>query len=239
MILAGDIHHMADAVQYAGAVQRYLDCPVIAVPGNHEYYGADLTSALETGWKLAWTHEQMHLLDRGRSDFVVRGRTIAVLGATLWTNFELQGRDLETRARAIAIAQHCLSDFAEIRYEGRRFRAADSLTLHHQAYDWLRFEARQARETADIVVIVTHHAPIPDAIPPQHRGSDLSPAFASDLRAEIESWRPDLWVWGHTHHSMDTQLGGTRLVSAQRGYLGGDEMTQAEIFEPAIVEIGR
>jgi hypothetical protein len=82
---------------------------------------------------------------------------------------------------------------------------------------------------------MTHHAPIPEANPPRHQGGALSPAFVSDLRQEILDWAPDLWVWGHTHHSMETTLGRTKLVSAQRGYIGDEE--GADRFLPALVEI--
>jgi hypothetical protein len=86
-----------------------------------------------------------------------------------------------------------------------------------------------------VVVVVTHHGPIPDANPPQYRGGELVPAFVSDLRSEILEWQPDLWVWGHTHHSMRDRLGRTELVSAQRGYIGSEE--GADSFVPELVLI--
>jgi hypothetical protein len=82
---------------------------------------------------------------------------------------------------------------------------------------------------------MTHHAPIPDANPPVYRGGDLAPAFVSDMRAEIQTWAPDLWAWGHTHYSMEDRIGRTQLVSAQRGYLGMEP--GAESFVPVVITV--
>jgi Icc-related predicted phosphoesterase len=46
----------------------------------------------------------------------------------------------------------------------------------------------------------------------------LSPAFVSDLSALIEEFQPAAWVFGHTHHNIDEQVGSTRIVTNQRGY---------------------
>ena len=59
------------------------------------------------------------------------------------------------------------------------------------------------------IVIATHHAPVLDANPPQYRGGALAPAFVSDLRGELDCWRPNLWVFGHTHHNLDQMIGET------------------------------
>jgi hypothetical protein len=39
-----------------------------------------------------------------------------------------------------------------------------------------------------------------------------------------------LWVHGHTHHCVDYELGGTRILSNQRGY-PRDQTT----FDPGLV----
>lgn len=85
------------------------------------------------------------------------------------------------------------------------------------------------------VVYVTHHAPLLEANPPEYRGGELAPAFVSDMRAEIEAWKPDLWVFGHTHHDVDLVVGKTRVVSQQRGYVGAEPGATA--FRPKLVDL--
>ena len=53
---------------------------------------------------------------------------------------------------------------------------------------------------------------------PIYEGERSNPAFASDLSA-LFCDRVKLWVHGHTHESMDYELGGTRVLCNPRGYL--------------------
>jgi hypothetical protein len=185
----------------------------------------DLRDAVER------TSCRVRFLENERADFVVQGRRLAVLGAALWTDYRVNG---DEQAAMIAAGQ-ALTDHRLIRYGKRRFAPVHARAIHHETREWLGREARRARDEADTVVIMTHHAPIPDANPPQYRGGKLAPAFVSDLRQEILDWQPDVWVWGHTHYSMRGKLGRTELVSAQRGYIGTEE--GAERFVPTVVEV--
>jgi predicted phosphodiesterase len=237
MLLPGDIHSLAGAAAYAGEVAEYLGCDVCFVAGNHEFYNHfDMLEAVASVRSAVQDHPQLHFLDGDRVDLTVDGRSVAILGATLWTDYALLGPSPAAIRRAMATAESVLSDHSHIRYMGRRFKPADALALHRRTREWLSVEAPRARQDAETVVIMTHHAPIHGANG-IHEGGDLSPAFASDLIAEIEVWKPDLWVWGHTHVSLDTCLGATRLVSSQRGYLLDDERAAAETYRPAIIEI--
>lgn len=46
--------------------------------------------------------------------------------------------------------------------------------------------------------------------------------------------RSALWIYGHTHESVDFNIGGTRIVSNPRGYpdASGDSINQD--FDPAL-----
>jgi hypothetical protein len=93
---------------------------------------------------------------------------------------------------------------------------------------FLEAELRKPRGPGEKLVVVTHHAPVPE-MPNEGSGEDpiLDPAFRSDLRA-LMSPAPDdgrgalhpadLWVFGHTHESFDRRIGLTPVVSNQKGY---------------------
>jgi hypothetical protein len=134
-------------------------------------------------------------------------------------------------------ANNQLNDHVHCRLRGSVFGPSAARGLHFTSRAWLGAEIMKIR-AADPnakIVIVTHHAPVLEANPPQYRGGALAPAFVSDMHAEIASWRPDLWVFGHTHHDIDATVGRTRVLSHQRGYVG-HEADSLE-FRPAAIEL--
>lgn len=237
LVLGGDIDSGRSAVEYAAEAAAYCQCPVIFVPGNHEYYGYDIDRELpEMRALAACSNGRVNLLDRDRLDMAIEGRRVAVLGATLWTDYALNGSKTKQIQTAMRNAGFGLNDHTMIRLRGNRFQPFHARQLHDLARRWLAVEIPRARAEADLVVVVTHHAVIgQEASAEEYRGGDLNPAFASDMRTEIEEWGPDLWISGHTHHSFDVQVGRTRCVSAQRGYVGSE--AGAETFVPLIVDV--
>lgn len=239
LILAGDIsHHPGDSIRYAEAAGRYCGCPAVVVPGNHDYYGLDMTGALaDLRQAAAETGGAVALLDTDRVDFTFGGRRVAVLGATLWTDYCLNGASDAAIADAMRVAGSSLKDHSQIYIRGnQRFTPEHAREQHQAARAWFARELPKARNEADVVVSVSHHAVIgQEACAVEFRGGVLDPAFASDLRAEIAQWQPDLWISGHTHHSFDICIGRSRFVSAQRGYVGVEP--GAEDFVPLVVEL--
>lgn len=232
VLMPGDIDIARRGVRYADAVAQYLGCPVYACCGNHDAYGTDLELLIAEGHRVAKEiHGRVTVLERGRADLLVRGRQVAIFGATLWTDYALA----DDPASAMERADRVLNDHTRIRFDDDWLSPADALDIHVVTKAWFEKELLACRDDARLRIVMTHHAPIPDAIPPRYRGDDLSAAFASDLTKEIEFWKPDLWVWGHTHFSMESRVGVTRMVSAQRGYVGVEP--DAESFLPVIVEI--
>ena len=233
-ILAGDVHLGENAVEWANEAARFCGCTAVLVPGNHEFYGSEMSACLERLRGLAArTDGRVRLLDRDRADFVFGGRRLAVLGTTLWTDWCLNGES--QRDKAMRAAGHGLNDHRAIRKGGGHFLPQDALVLHWESREWLAAEIPKAKGEADIVLIVTHHAVTPLANPPEYRGGALSPAFVSNMEDEVGAWAPDMWVTGHTHFSLDVVVGATRVLSSQRGYVGVED--GAEKYLPLIVEL--
>lgn len=67
---------------------------------------------------------------------------------------------------------------------------------------------------------------------PYHRGSVLNSAFASEYGDLIADSRIDAWIYGHSHTNIDTEIGGTRIISNQMGYVFEDEHLMNG-FDPA------
>ncbi|WP_161539696.1 metallophosphoesterase [Paramagnetospirillum kuznetsovii] len=244
VVLAGDIDLDLHGITYADQVALFLGAPVVYVMGNHcAYNGRDLDKLIPDLRAAAKaTCGRVTFLENERATFEFRGEKLHVLGCTLWTDYALLSKSDDDRDAAIVQgmrdAAGGLNDHLCIYLRGNRFAPAMARQLHDVSLAWLRREMTWIRVTEGPdakVLIVTHHAPIPDANPPEYRGGKLSPAFASDLTAEIELWQPDYWLNGHTHFNHDVRIGRTRCLSSQRGYVCSE--AGADTYEPLVVDL--
>jgi len=240
MVVAGDlIPRMERGV--AWLQERVTDRPVIYVPGNHEFYGADVDRTVEKAHAAA-EGSNVHVLQ----DQAVEIAGVAFAGATLWTDFELYG---DARS-AMLVAEELMNDFRRVRVRGyaERFRPQHALARHRASRAFLETEMRRTRTGP--LVVVTHHAPTrgPTERPAVPTGYDLlDAAYRSDLTAMMlaapddgtGALRPaDLWVHGHTHESFDEVVGMTRVVSQAKGYgpwPGREQTWDNPGFDPAFV----
>jgi predicted phosphodiesterase len=210
VVLAGDID-----VGIAGVVwgrQVFPSCPIIYVPGNHEFYGGELPEMLAK-LRRAATKYDVHLLDGDAA--IIKG--VRFLGATLWTDFALYGAAPRHIDHAMAVAAQGMVDYQIIRMPGARMlRPADTLNIHQQQITWLTQQL--AEPSAHPTVVITHHLPHPRSVHAKYAGDGLNPSFASDLSPLVRE-PVQLWIHGHTHESMDYVVNGTRVVCNPRGYL--------------------
>ena len=63
-------------------------------------------------------------------------------------------------------------------------------------------------------------------------GSTISGAFTVELGEYIVDSGIDYWIYGHSHRNIDAQIGGTRILSNQLGYISHGEH-QHNGFDPA------
>jgi hypothetical protein len=130
-----------------------------------------------------------------------------------------------------------MNDFGKIRtarYQ-LRFLPHHAPARHLQARAFLEAETRKPRTGP--LVVVTHHVPIPSRSFRRHdrrHGAEpsedevLDAAYRSDLRSLTRPGAvthvqtgfrpPDLWVFGHSHESLDTVIGSTRVASNAKGH---------------------
>lgn len=70
-----------------------------------------------------------------------------------------------------------------------------------------------------------------------HRSSVLNSAFASEYGDLIADSRIDAWIYGHSHTNIDTEIGGTRIISNQMGYVFEDEYLMNGFDSAKFIEI--
>ena len=211
------------------AVPRGL--PMLFVAGNHDIFGADLRVG----------DRRQILEDAGvtllTADQPVEISGVRFVGDTLWTDFEIAGN----RPMSLRWAARSMPEFASVTYN------REPLTTRHLERAHVRqlagIEAILSRPFVGPTVVVTHHAPHPQSLLGGHVVDFTDAAFASDLTATIERWRPALWVHGHVHQSVDYVVGETRIVCNARGvtslFVRQGEFSENDQFDPLMtVEVG-
>lgn len=214
LLLAGDITYLQGSFSGFAALflrevsRRYRQ--VLLVPGNHEYYaGGDIRKDGDS-WELlpypnvGYYHNRVVRIDD--TDFIL---------STLWSRISEAGE------RAV---WGSLNDFRRIECDGVLLRPKEYNEEHDRCLRFIREAVVQS--DAPHVVVVTHHAPSLHTVAPEHLTSPMRTAFATDLDTFIADSRIDYWVYGHSHTNIDCQVGQTKIVCNQLGYVSHHEDMQ-------------
>lgn len=229
VVLAGDIDIKARGVAWARSA---FSCPVVYVPGNHEFYGGHLDTTLEK--MRAASCDRVRVMDN--DEWITGG--VRFLGATAWTDYTSTG---DSRL-AKWDAYNGLNDFKKIRAAGyRKAQANDFVFRNHITLAWL--SERLAEPFDGNTVVVTHHAPSMFSVDGnvggdieqwrkiQSSGGDKIGSTTIKPRAHLDAsyannWdsimyeHSVLWIHGHTHHAISYNCGISHVVSNPRGYPG-------------------
>jgi hypothetical protein len=204
LVLAGDISsnvpQLAGFLAHVEARFRH----VVFVPGNHEYFGHDMDDC-------------NRMLQEGKFQrtTVAAGyvATVQVLGVTfvactLWAS---GGASASQRSRVLEV----MRDFRHIQRLGEPFTVAYMQALNRSQRYAL---ACALRCTEGPTVVVSHHLP---SFKLCHPRFDIAcnGGFASNCDDLMHGERaPALWIHGHTHDTIDTAIGRTRVVCNPAGY---------------------
>lgn len=172
---------------------------VVYVVGNHEYYGSSSAAVHKALEKLEQAHGNLHWLHH--STKVVQGLRFA--GTPLWFRDTPDAR----------LLRGVLNDFSMIR--------GFVPWVFEENARALAF-LKTALPTADVVV--THHMPVAQAVAARFRGERSNCYFLCDVQQELAAAQvakgggPKLWICGHTHDSVDVEVGSTRVLCNPLGY---------------------
>jgi predicted phosphohydrolase len=178
------------------------------IPGNHEYYHDD------AGIKTA-----APFMEKIKSNvFLLNNQSITyknteLIFATLWSHIPAQHE---------WTVQKSVSDFYQIKYNGKNLTAADFNALHKIDYEFLKTTLATVSDKQRIVV--THHVPTMMHYPPQYRHSEINSAFAIELFDFVESSNAAYWLYGHHHCNIPAfTIGNSTLLTNQLGYVKQNE----------------
>lgn len=220
IVLAGDIGVGLNGIKLANRWQEELNVPIVIINGNHEYYGNSPFSWI-SGINLFHEmrirqrnicNKNVHFLEN--SSIVIDG--VRFLGCTLWTDFRTD-KNL-TQEQEMYQAKQFLNDYRVCYYEsGKLLTPQNTLEMHKISKKWLDKELKNPFNGK--TVVVTHHSPILEGTNPIYLG-DKNSGFCNRMDNFIKKHNDsiDLWVFGHTHHNIDLDVNGVRVISNQCGY---------------------
>lgn len=207
IVLAGDIHSGKSGIEWAIEESERLKTPIIYVAGNHEYYKREYHQTQTDMRNAAARSKSVHFLEK---DEIVIG-DVRFLGTTLWTDYQVSD---ESQDLCMLMCGNLINDHRLIKFNDALFSAEHALKLHQESMQWLYKQIVVPHSSQ--TVVITHHGPSKLSAHPNYGLNILSGAFISDLDDLVK--KVDLWLYGHTHTSIDTKIGTCRLVSNQRGY---------------------
>jgi len=187
---------------------------VFVVPGNHEYYKTTVQQAKADMKQICSQSSNLVLLDRASVEL----DGVRVIGVTLW--------ELIVNAK---LALDTMNDYA-LTYvidkspdgkseEKRKLSVADTNRFYNDDVAFLKAEIVAARANKQPFVVFSHH-------PPHYSGART--LFGKDL---------PLWCYGHTHHSTNQIVSGTRIMSNQLGYISMGSLQESGYVAECVVEL--
>lgn len=213
LVLAGDIttaqRYSEMETVFKALVKKYQR--ILYVPGNHEYYRS---SPKQVAVNLARLAKDVPEIVIPWNEVVVIGGHRFVAG-TMWFRRDPMGE----------LNKRFMNDFSQIE------------DFEPWVYDQnVAFEKVMATQVEPGDVVVTHHLPTPESVPPRFARSAINAFFLSDMTSYFRDLRPKLWIHGHTHDRCDYTIADTRVVANPFGY--PKELGSNTRFDPAFrVEI--
>lgn len=185
-------------------------CPVIFVPGNHEYDMQD--------WDVAHTRlrrvcDALGIIWLERESLVLN--QVRFVGTTLWTDYDAialldpqvqagdVGRLLKQREKSFRAANFYLRKTGGTRH-GQPFLAEPMREQALVCQDWLRHALQQP--FAGKTVAITHFAPSLQSHDPRYGLVPGTAGFCNALDDLLA--HADLWLHGHLHAPSDYQVQG-------------------------------
>lgn len=233
LVLAGDIgsYQNDSALTRLGiddfGLARFANwpCPVLFIPGNHEYDGLDFDAAHA---RLRDACARLGLVWLERQTAVLGG--VRFVGCTLWTDFDALtsqraltspvtlGEQLKAREKAFRAANFYLKKHHSLRHgEPMLADAVRAEGLKSQA--WLS-EVLSIPFTGKTVV-VSHFAPSLRSADPRYGVTPGTAGFCNALDGLLPM--AQLWLHGHLHCPVDYTSAGCRVVANPLGYARKNE----------------
>ena len=203
LVIAGDLddsYHITDSIRIV--CEKFKKALVIFVPGNHDFYGADIRRMLDKFSRLEQRVSNYRCLYN--SSLLVSDRRF--IGRTLWF----------PRTEETQLNKFNLNDF----YYIKNFE--NDVHVHNTAAI-----AFLQRAKLMYSYVITHHLPTQRSIPGKDRDKKTNVFYVNSLDDLIFLRKPFCWIHGHIHESFDYMYYRTRVICNPFGYTGKKQNEQS------------
>jgi Icc-related predicted phosphoesterase len=208
LLLAGDITTSPYSYNlFLKEVRKKTSAPIVAVLGNHEFYGNNIKTALKEYLAGCQLVKDFYILENSHIDFA----NVRVIGATLWTSFD--------NGNEVLAALQGMSDFHVIEFNkdsNPYDLAQEMMKRHKKSVSYIRTILQKSNNYQTIVL--THHGVSYQSVHEKYRTSRLNHAFVSNLENMILQESPTICLHGHVHNHFDYEIGNTRVIANPLGY---------------------
>lgn len=190
---------------------------VVAVAGNHEFYGSELTAESYQLLREFYSRYGVTFLEKECITLTAAdGKDINIFGGTFWTDFK------EANPTVMWDARSCMSDYSQtLDSDGNRLHPSatyDDNVIFREQLSYI-MKAKFHKDSYNIVV--SHHAPDLKSIHEKFKGgrNDAYNYFYANTKMdEFFDGTIKYWFHGHTHENVDYTINGTRVIANPRGY---------------------
>lgn len=209
-ILAGDICASAEIPTVLNLFCKKFN-KVVYVLGNHEYWGLYSREQVKAFSRQAVReNKNLHWLDN--ETVIINNHRI--VGGTMW----FPNAPLVPTIKSSMPDFRLIPNFEQWVYEeNKNFTNLLLNDLHKND------------------IVITHHLPSAKSVDPYWKGSILNTFFVCDVESVIEDVQPSIWIHGHTHSSMNYNIGQCNIICNPFGYA---TMQNSKFNEHLIVDTG-
>lgn len=171
--------------------------------GNHEFYKQSILippHSFPNIQKIETSFENFTLLDNEMVEY----EGMYIIGSTLWSKVDINEKEKKEKK---------INDYRQIEH----FTLEKGNELFEKNYLFLEKSISLCEKDGKECIIITHHLPTIKMIHPQYKVHPLTEFFASDCEVLI---RPPvkLWVCGHSHKRMESNVNNVSLICNPKGY---------------------
>jgi predicted phosphohydrolase len=222
LLLAGDIMPLSSIEKHQDFLQYIADNFKMTywLPGNHEYFGADLATYPSSFQE--FIHPNLVLLNNKVITTEDPTGPIQLIFSTLWSHIPPHLTEIVAKR---------MRDFGEIRFKNRALSSFDYNLLHIESMSFLEKalsrteglalgDQKEPFSPTPRKLVISHHLPSFLNYPKKHQNDPINAGFASNLDDFILKTTPNAWIYGHHHSNLQPFLiSKTQLYTNQLGYI--------------------
>ncbi len=187
IIIAGDLCLGKDVIYYLNNIRSQTKKEIIFVPGNHEYYGSQkcyIDNMLKTSTNL---HPDVHILIENYIEI----HDIIFIGSTGWwdkypTNYQLES----------------INDFKMI-YDIKENNWGVDWGI--KSLNFFNYTLDKFKNSKQKIVCISHNGVV-NKVHKDFENNPLNSLFINNWEWVIEKYPIDLWIYGHSHKSMNFHI---------------------------------